>query len=235
MSTPHLQDQLKKIVGAFAANIVEDGMIIGLGTGSTAACLIDSLIERCQKGLKITATSTSIASFERAKKGGIPVIDIDQVPYIDLVIDGADQIDPHKQLIKGAGGALLREKIVAHIAQSMVVIADESKLVPQLGLCRLPIEITPFAHQHTLKQIEQITGFFGEFRMKQEKLFITDNQNYIVDLNLNTPLEDPSNIHQKLLQIPGVVETGLFMGYAKKIIIGYPDGHADFALDKSPP
>jgi ribose 5-phosphate isomerase A len=218
----------KDAAGKAAAELVKDGMLVGLGTGSTAACLIQHLIERCRQGLKIQAVATSIKSQQLAQAGGIPFVNINDVIKLDLTIDGADEIDPQKSMIKGGGGALLREKIVATMSNEMIVIIDESKLVTKLGATMpLPIEIVPFAHMVTARKLEDF-GFFGKFRLLANgQPWLTDNGNYILDITL--PKQDFNPEHANLLirSVPGVVETGLFINIAGRVVVGYQDGKVE--------
>lgn len=153
-------DVVKKAIGEKAADLIQEGMIVGLGTGSTAYWFIESLIERHKKGLNIQVVASSKKSLEQARKGKLPLIDIDSLSFLDITVDGADEIDPEKRMIKGGGGALLREKIVATMSREMVVIVDESKLVQKLGKQKLPLEILPFGHKGTLHHINQL-GFLA--------------------------------------------------------------------------
>lgn len=221
------QDQIKKKVGQKAAELVQDGMLIGIGTGSTAHCFIESLIKRCQEGLKITAVSTSEASAALARSGGIRVLEADAFTKIDLDIDGADEIDPRKCLIKGGGGALLREKIIASSSNEMVVIVDESKLVKHLGAFGLPIEIIPFGFRATLSKLYRL-GYRGELRKNTNGTpYVTDNSNYIFDVQFQPVSHDPKDDHEKISSIPGVVETGFFIDIAGRVIIGFQDGNVE--------
>ncbi len=207
------------------ANEVQDGMIIGLGTGSTAAFLIQALIERVKQGLNIQAVSSSDRSEKMAKEGGISILDLNDVSHIDVTIDGADEFDPSLCLIKGGGGALFREKLVAINSKRMVVIADPSKRVQTLGQFPLPVEVLPFGYKKTCSHIEQL-GHPGSIRMHNGNLYITDNQNYIYDLSPQE-IADPEALHDQLLKIPGVVETGLFIGIANAVYLGHYDGTAE--------
>lgn len=220
-------DKVKEKLGLTAASLIEDGMVVGLGTGSTAACFIDSLIARCKEGLKITAVATSEASAEQARRGGITVFDIDDVEKIDITVDGADNIDTEKRLVKGLGGALLREKIVAHSSREMVVISDESKVSKQLENFLLPVEITKFGWKTTVKNLAS-EGFIGKRREGEGgEPFITDNGNYIVDVYFEGYCHDPEGDNKKILAIPGVCETGFFFGLAKRILIGSREGEIE--------
>lgn len=217
-------EEIKRKVGAVAADFVKDGMMVGLGTGSTAYYFIETLIERCQAGLKISAVASSKKSEEQARKGGIPILDIHKVSALDLAIDGADEIDSYKRMIKGGGGALVREKIVAAMSREMIVIIDESKLVSHLGKAKLPVEILQFGMMATAAHLEHL-GYEGEFRKKDDgSLFITDNGNVIFDIQLEYPCEHPENDHLLLLSVPGIVDTGFFFELAGRVVVGFLDG-----------
>jgi ribose 5-phosphate isomerase A len=218
------RDAIKKAIGYRAAELVENGMLIGLGTGSTTFFFIEKLIQRCQEGLKICAIASSDRSLAQAKQGKIPLLDIDTVTYLDLSIDGADEIDPKKRMIKGGGGALVREKIVASISKEMVVIVDESKCVERLGQCKLPVEVISFASRATLERIRRL-GYQGDFRKNTNNtLFISDNGNHIIDIHFHKPRIEPEEDHEALMHIPGVVDTGFFFHLAGRVIIGFFDG-----------
>ena len=217
------KEKVKKTVGYKAAEFVKSGMLVGLGTGSTAFYFIERLIQKQKEGLKIQAVASSNQSFQQAKEGKIPLIDIETVSFLDLTVDGADEIDPQKRMIKGGGGAHVREKIVASMSREMIVIVDESKLVPTLGKCKLPVEVLPFAKNATLHHITK-AGYHGEFRKAQQKLFSTDNGNLIIDIHFPKPLTQPEEVHETLIHIPGVVDTGFFFNLAGKVIIGFDDG-----------
>ena len=211
----------KKAIGRKAADLIQDGMIVGLGTGSTAECFIESLIE---KRLSIQAVASSERSAHLAKKGGIPVIDINAAAHIDITVDGADEIDPLKRMIKGGGGALLREKILAAASGEMVVIVDESKLVPQVGRGKLPVEILHYGSSQTRRKIESL-GYQGAWRTNRDgSFYLTENGNLIFDITFDSPPADPEQDDENLLRIPGVIETGFFFSMAGRILIGYTDG-----------
>ncbi|MEN9343353.1 MAG: ribose-5-phosphate isomerase [Chlamydiota bacterium] len=217
-------EAVKQKVGEKAVSYVKEGMLVGLGTGSTAFHFIEALIKKCKEGLKIQAIASSKRSYEQAKKGGIPMLDPQTVTSLDLVIDGADTIDAQKRMIKGGGGALVREKIVATMSREMIVIVDESKLSSQLGKCPLPVEVIPFGIQATIKQMEK-KGFHGTIRMQDGKMpYITDNGNYIFDVHLADFLDHPEEEHERLIHIPGVVDTGFFFHLASKVLVGFFDG-----------
>lgn len=217
-------DAIKKTVGYEAAEFAQSGMRIGIGTGTTVFFFIERLIQRCKEGLKIRALASSERSFRLAKDGGIPLLNIDEITSLDLTVDGADEIDPKKRMIKGGGGALVREKILAAMSKEMIVIVDEKKLVPSLGKCKLPIEILPFAKNATLHHINK-AGYHGEFRKKSDgSLYITDNGNLIMDIHFESVRENPENDHETLIHIPGVIDTGFFFNLAGRVIVGFTDG-----------
>lgn len=214
----------KKAAGEAAAGLVKEGMLVGLGTGSTAAFFIDALGKRCQEGLKISAVATSQASARQAQLAGIPLKDPADVVSLDVTVDGADEIDHHKNMIKGGGGALLREKMLAQASREMIVIIDETKLVNQLGGVAVPVEIIPFLYRSTLQRLDQL-GYQGSLRRNRDNtLFITDNGNYIFDIMYKEPILDPVQQHEHLKRIQGVIETGFFFALAGRVVIGYEDG-----------
>ncbi|MCP5470383.1 MAG: ribose-5-phosphate isomerase RpiA [Chlamydiales bacterium] len=221
--SPHKQDEIKNAIGKKAASLIEDGMLVGLGTGSTAAFFIQHLIERCKEGLRIEAVSSSVRSQEMAQKGGIKVLDMNKVSSIDLTIDGADEIDPKNRMIKGGGGAHVREKIVACASKKMVVIVDESKLVQTLGRFGLPVEILPFGIVSTLHKLKKL-GYDGRIR----EGFTTDNGNMIWDIHTPKEFPDPETDHHKIIETPGVVDTGFFLNIPVKVLVGYSNGTVEF-------
>jgi ribose 5-phosphate isomerase A len=206
----------KQLVGEKATEYVKDGMVVGLGTGSTAYFAILKIGELVKNGLKIKGVPTSKQTEELALSLNIPLLEMADVTHIDVTIDGADEYDPQKQLIKGGGGALLREKIIASITKFYVIIADQSKKSAVLGSFALPVEITPFAKEITLMQLKNL-GCQPVLRLKDGKLFISDNQNYIADCKF-TAIENPEELNQQINLIPGVVENGLFVNMANIVI-----------------
>jgi ribose 5-phosphate isomerase A len=213
----------KKAAAEKACSLIEDGMIVGLGTGSTTAYFIEALSHRCKNGLKIQAVASSHSSHALAKEGKIPLIDLNGLKSLDLYIDGADEIDPSKQMIKGAGGALLREKILAYMSREMTVIVDETKLVSKLGTRPLPVEITPFGLYATLHHLYQL-GYRGQLRLKPDKSpLLTENNNHLFDITLS-PSSHIKEDHDRIRTIPGVVETGFFEALAGRVIVGFKDG-----------
>ena len=211
----------KRAAAIKAAEFVEDGMRLGLGSGSTVRFFIDALIKRCQEGLKVTAACSSIMTRQMAEEGGIKMID--DFVSLDLTIDGADEIDPQKRMIKGGGGALLREKIIASSSIEMIVIVDESKCVEQLGKAKLPVEVACFGSMATAEKIP----FKGAFRMKDEGLYTTDNGNYIYDISFNG---NPEDVDTQLRFIPGVLETGFFFSLAGRVVVGHSDETVEVIL-----
>lgn len=218
------RDAAKKAVGHKAADLVHDGMRVGIGTGSTVFYFIERLVQRCREGLKIQAVASSVQSMHLAHQGNIPLLDINTVIELDLTVDGADEIDPQKRMIKGGGGALVREKMLASISKEMIVIADESKRVQHLGKCKLPVEVIAFAPQAILHRIARL-GYRGEFRAEKDgSFYVTDNGNYIIDIHFSQPRQNPEEDHEALIHVPGVVDTGFFFHLAGRVIIGFFDG-----------
>jgi len=206
-----------------AVSYIQDGMTVGLGTGSTAYWAIHYLAERVVQGLKIVTVATSESTASIAAGKGIKVSSLDSVEYIDIDIDGADEVDRQLNLIKGGGGALLREKIVAAASREFIVIADENKLVDTLGKFPLPVEVLNFGREHTLRHLQQL-GCRPVLREKDGKVYITDNGHLILDCHFNATIVDPALLAEQINAIPGVVENGLFVRMAKKVIVGYTDG-----------
>lgn len=226
-------DKAKFVAAKRAAEMVEDGMRVGLGTGSTAAWLVRCLGEMVQKdGLRITAVPTSSRTAALARDVGINVVSLDEAKWLDMTIDGADEFDADLNLIKGGGGAHLQEKIVATASDQMVVIADASKSVETLGAFPLPVEVLPFGWQSSQALIEEtlvsmdVMGRTTTLRMNGDAPFVTDEGNYILDLHLNRI----GNVRQLALvlnQIPGVIENGLFIDICDTVVIGYGDGRVE--------
>ncbi|MFK7880120.1 ribose-5-phosphate isomerase RpiA [Roseobacter sp.] len=226
-------DKAKFAAAKRAAALVESGMRAGLGTGSTAAWLGRCPGERVRNdGLKIKAVPTSTATAELARSEGIEVIALDEAKWLDLTIDGADEFDGHLNLIKGGGGALLQEKIVATASDQMVVIADVGKKVETLGAFPLPIEVIPFGLQTTQKLVEEalvsmdVLGRETSLRMDGATPFATDEGNRIIDLHLKR-IGDARQLALTLNQMPGVVENGLFIDICDRVIIGFGDGKVE--------
>jgi ribose 5-phosphate isomerase A len=222
-------DELKLKAAEAALAYVEPGMKLGLGTGSTAAKFVDLLGARVRKGLHVICVPTSEATAAQARLLGIPLTTLDDTPFLDITIDGADELDSELRLIKGGGGALLREKIVATASDRMIVIADGSKLVKQLGQFPLPIEVVRFGVEATRNMISALAaeaGCDGTLTMRlgrDGQPFVTDGGNYIFDAALKS-IPDPEALDALLKLIPGVVENGLFLGIAWKAIVAGADG-----------
>ncbi len=209
----------KELAGRAAAELVRDGDVVGLGTGSTAYFAVVALGERVKAGLKIVGIPTSIATADLAKKVGVPLTTLDEHPEIDITIDGADEIDPHLNLIKGGGGALLREKVVASASKKMVVVGDSGKIVPTLGKFPLPVEVISFARAVVEKKIASL-GASVKWRTRPDgSVYLTDNGNPILDCGFGK-IVDPAGLARILSDMPGVVEHGLFIGLASVALIG---------------
>jgi ribose 5-phosphate isomerase A len=222
-------DELKRQAAAQALEHVQDGMKLGLGTGSTAKHFVELLGERVQAGLKVIGVPTSEATRADAIRCGVPLTTLDEVDRLDLTVDGADEIDAALNLIKGGGGALLREKIVAAASDRMIVIADDSKWVPSLGRFPLPVEVIPFGLSATRRAIEQAfaqCGLSGEMKVRGGKdghAFVTDGGHWIIDAHLGQ-ITDAPRLAGLLNPIPGVVEHGLFIGLASIAMLAGSQG-----------
>jgi ribose 5-phosphate isomerase A len=227
MAATEDRDQRKREAAERALQFVKPGMKLGLGSGSTARHFVDLVGEKVKAGLDIRCVATSEATAAQAKALGIPLGTLDDIPELDLTVDGADEIDPKLRLIKGGGGALLREKIVASASKRMVVIADSKKRVTQLGAFPLPIEVVPFGLAATRRHIEHAfakLGLAGPMRLRGEASpFVTDGGHYILDCSLGS-IGDPEALSEILSPIPGVVEHGLFIGLARTAIIAGAEG-----------
>ena len=222
---------IKKALGAYAAHLVPGHSIIGLGTGSTVEWLVKQLAVMVKDGLEIKAVPTSSATENLALEGGIKIVGLNDVDTIELTIDGADEIDPQFQLIKGGGGALLQEKMVAAASKKLVIIADKSKDVEKLGHFPLPVEVIPNGWRQTLKKILAAGCPKAELRLINNVPCVTDNGHYIIDCHYSA-IEDAGALNIALHLIPGLVETGLFIGMADEVIIGYPDGKIELKKNK---
>jgi ribose 5-phosphate isomerase A len=213
--------ELKRKAAEKAVEFIEDGMTLGLGTGSTTFFAIEAIGSLVRKGYDLRGVPTSVASEEQARKLGIPLISLDEVDGIDMTIDGADEVDGDLNLIKGMGGALLREKIVAYASKQEIIIVDDAKLVKTLGTrSPLPVEVTRFGHTLTARNIGSL-GCVPELKGGQ-KPFVTDNGNLVYNCRFDK-IDNPQSLDRKLKDIPGVVETGLFLGLATKAVVAYPD------------
>jgi ribose 5-phosphate isomerase A len=213
----------KEAAGRAAAELVQEGEIVGLGTGSTAYFTIIALGERVKAGLKIVGIPTSVQTGDLARTVGIPLTTLDDQPEIDITIDGADEVDPELNLIKGGGGALTREKVIATASKRMVVVADSSKVVPMLGKFPLPLEVIAFARTVVEKKISAL-GATPKLRTRPDgSPFLTDNGNQIVDCSFGA-IPDPPALARVLSDMPGVVEHGLFIHIAKLALVGRHGG-----------
>lgn len=201
-----------------AAALVEDGCVVGLGTGRAAADFIRALADRVRSGLRVRGVPTSKASADLAVNLGIPVVDLHEVEGIDITVDGADEVDPDLNLIKGYGGALVREKIVAAASKQVVILVGSEKVVPVLGTRgTLPVEVIPFALSFCQRQLQKL-AIDSTPRESQGGLFTTDNANYILDCRVKE-IGDPMKLECSLRSIPGIVDTGLFLGMADTVMI----------------
>ncbi|KAJ3700774.1 hypothetical protein LUZ61_004479 [Rhynchospora tenuis] len=243
-STPHLlphkpepiqltQEEMKRVAAYRAADMVASGMVVGLGTGSTAAHFIDRLAELMHKGsLKgIIGIPTSLKTEAHAIKAGIPLSTLNSHPIVDISIDGADEVDPKFNLVKGRGGSLFREKMIEGASRKFVVIVDETKMVGCLGGSGLsvPVEIVPFSWKYTLSKIEKLfedeIGFSARLRVDQEKPFETDNGNYIIEMFFEKGVSgDLNEVSDRLLRITGVIEHGMFLDMATNVVVAKNDG-----------
>ncbi|KPP83664.1 MAG: ribose 5-phosphate isomerase RpiA [Rhodobacteraceae bacterium HLUCCA08] len=226
-------DKAKFAAAKRAAQYVESGMRVGLGTGSTAAWLVRCLGEKVRdEGLRITGVPTSTRTAQLAREVGIDVVSLDEAKWLDLTIDGADEFDGNLNLIKGGGGAHLQEKIVATASDQMIVIADASKQVETLGAFPLPLEVIPFGWQTTKTLVEEtlvgldVMGRSTTLRMNGEAPFVTDEGNHILDLHLHR-IGNARQLSLVLNQIPGVVENGLFIDICDVVVIGHGDGRVE--------
>ncbi|MCF1709034.1 ribose-5-phosphate isomerase RpiA [Tabrizicola sp. J26] len=226
-------ERAKFVAAKRAVDFVQDGMKLGLGTGSTAAWMVRCLAERVRnEGLRVQGVPTSTRTAELAHDLGLTVVSLDEAKWLDLTIDGADEVDRDLNLIKGGGAALLQEKIVATASDRMVVIADAAKDVTQLGAFPLPVEVIPFGWQTTKSLIEElltgmdVLGRDVTLRMNGDRPLLTDEANYIVDLHLKR-IGNPRQLALVLNQIPGVVENGLFIDICDVVVIGHGDGRVE--------
>ncbi|ATI41472.1 ribose 5-phosphate isomerase A [Pacificitalea manganoxidans] len=223
-------DKAKFVAARRSVDYIEDGMRVGLGTGSTAAWMVRCLGERMrEEGLRITGVPTSSRTADLARKMGIKVVSLDEAKWLDVTIDGADEFDGDLNLIKGGGGALLQEKIVATASDRMVVITDSAKEVKTLGAFPLPLEVIPFGWQTTRALIEEtlvnmdVLGREVSLRMNDDVPYMTDEGNYILDLHLRR-IGNPRQLSLVVNQVPGIVENGLFIDIADVVVIGHGDG-----------
>lgn len=216
-------DKEKQLAAKEAVKLIRDNQIVGLGTGSTAIHAVKEIGDMVKGGLKIKGVPTSNKTKELALSLNIPIVDINEVDFIDITIDGADEFTGDLLLIKGGGGALLKEKIVASMTKEEIIIADSSKKVDKLGKFPLPVEVIPFAANYVLRELSKIGGA-GKIRIRDNSAFVTDEGNYIIDTDFGL-ISDPGHLSNFLNNLVGVVGHGLFIQLAKKVIMGDGDGN----------
>jgi ribose 5-phosphate isomerase A len=220
--TMDAQDEAKKRAAYRALELVNDGQVVGLGTGTTAKFAIEGLGRLVREGLSIKGVPTSIATERLARELGIPLVDLNQADIVDITLDGADELDPDFNMIKGGGGALTREKLVALASVKRVIMVDQSKLVSKLGTSRsLPVEVLPFAWSFSARLLGEL-DCVANLRQQEGAPFLTDNGNYILDCGFG-PIEDPAALERRIKLLPGVIESGLFVGIADVLVIGLDD------------
>lgn len=216
----------KQIAGEKAVDFIENNMTVGLGTGSTAYWAIKKIGERIKnENLQLTCTATSVQSEILARENNIPLTSVSDITSIDITIDGADEIDHQLNMIKGGGGALLREKIIAWITKKYIIVTDESKYVSQLGKFKLPVEVVPFGWERTKEHLEKL-GAHTSIRKLNNDVYITDNGNYIIDCDFGL-LKDVHTLQTNIHNIPGVVVCGLFLDRTDLLIIGKENGETE--------
>lgn len=226
MKSESANAELKKSVGITAAGFVKDGMIIGIGTGSTVVYFIEELGRRVKQGLNIQGAATSYQSRMLCAENGIPLIDLMHLDHIDAAFDGADEIDPALNAIKGGGAAHTYEKIIASMADEFILIADQSKLVDRLcAKFPLPVEVIPGALSFAVRKISELGGDARIRKaLRKDGPVVTENGNFILDISFHTIPHDLNELDVRLRRIPGLIETGLFLGIAKRALIGFDDG-----------
>lgn len=219
-------EQIKQLVAKQAAQLVQNNMTLGVGSGSTVYWLIAELGERVKKGLFFRAIPTSKKTATLCAQQNIPLAGLNDVNKIDLTIDGADEIDPHLQLIKGGGGALLQEKMVAAASRELMIIADYTKLVSQLGKFPLPLDVIPLGWKQVQRHIRETYKIEASLRMNGNQPFVTDHGNYILDCPFQH-IEHADVLSYELNAFPGVTDNGLFVNMAELALIGFPDGKTE--------
>ena len=218
-------EELKRLAGIEACKFVKSGMKVGLGTGSTVKHTVIELGRRmAEEGLEIVRVPTSLATEKLATEVGIPLVVLSEINGLDIVIDGADEYDSKFQLIKGGGAALLREKIVAQESSAMVVVADDRKKVNTLGAFPLPIEVTPFSHEATVRSLSRLLDCRVNIRMAGDGPVITDNGNMIADAHTGPTISDPESTESDILLIAGVVQVGLFNNMCDAVVLAGSNG-----------
>jgi len=218
-------EEAKRKAALAALELVKDGMVIGLGTGSTVAYFIEALGEKAKEGLRIKGIPTSYQAYLKALEKGLPLTTLDEAQRIDLAVDGADEVDMSLNLVKGMGAALTREKVIDSAAKLLAIIVDSSKLVRRLGETKpIPVEVLPFAYTYVAGKLKDLGGE-PKLRMAGEVKdgpVVTDNGNFILDVEFQ-PIQYPAKLEEEIKRIPGVVEVGIFTGLADIVYVGYPD------------
>ena len=224
MYTASQLQAMKELVGRAAAQEVLDGMSVGIGTGSTSLCFLKALIERVRQGVQVQVLCSSLHIRQLAEQAGLPLLDEATTSSLDLYVDGADWVDARYDLIKGGGGALLREKIAAAMSRRFIVIVDDTKMVEDFRGRRLPVEILPFGAASTQQQLTRIGAAPLLRRTADHRPVVTDNGNWIVDIQLPSAVPDPQRFLQRVMQVPGCLAHGLFVGMTSEVFIGEPNG-----------
>jgi ribose 5-phosphate isomerase A len=217
------QDEIKQLVAKQAAQLVQNNMTVGIGSGSTVYWLINELGNRVKKGLFFRAIPTSKKTAALCAEQNIPLAGLNDVDYIDITIDGADEVDPNLQLIKGGGGALLQEKMVAAASRELFILADETKLVQHLGKFPLPLEVIPFGWKQVQRHLKETCHVEAKLRIQDDQPFVSDHGHYILDCHFQQ-IENPDILTYELNAIPGVVDNGLFVDMADMVLVGHADG-----------
>lgn len=217
-----MSEEQKKLAAERGIEMIRENQIVGLGTGSTAKFAIEGLGRLVREGLAIRGVPTSNATRKLAADVGIPLLNLNEVDSIDITLDGADEIDSNFDMIKGGGGALTREKLVALASRERVILVDDSKLVARLGAARtLPVEVLAFSWRYSARHLDQM-GCGATLRMDGKRPFVTDNGHYILDCDCGA-IEEPATLQREIKLLPGVIESGLFIGIADKLVIGFAD------------
>jgi ribose 5-phosphate isomerase A len=207
-----------------AAEMIEPGMVVGLGTGRAAAMFVRALARRIEEGLEVRGVPTSSRTEELARELGVPLVGLDEVDIIDIDVDGADEVDPSLDLIKGHGGALLRERVVASVSKRFVILAGDEKIVPHLGArMPVPVEVVPFAAPVAKRKLEALGGDVHLRRNEDGRPFVSDNGNHILDAKFAN-IEDASGLERRIDALPGVVDRGLFIGMADLVLVQSESG-----------
>ncbi|MEO6314067.1 MAG: ribose-5-phosphate isomerase RpiA [Chitinophagaceae bacterium] len=217
------KEEMKKLAAMHAIERIQANMIVGIGTGSTVYWFIEELARRVKEGLVCRCVPTSLATYKLATELGLSLMTLNEVSKIDLTVDGADEVDPALNLIKGGGGALLQEKMVAAASDKLIIIADSSKFVKALGVFPLPVEVIPYGWKQVQEHISFTNDIGAVLRLKDDQPYVTDHGHYILDCHFNQ-ISDPVKLSISLHDIPGVVENGLFIKMANEAIIAAADG-----------